>query len=248
LPAGIRVGTDVYVPVERIASASAVPHALVKGPVTAVTDRTLTVDLPYGIGSVDIASSAVHLDVGICLIRIGDFITEGTLLDPLAKSILQYLRLLVPDDQLKQFSVRTKKELLEIYGNEALAHSHFIVVGHGTSDSLLFGMGGRANAEDLTNELAASCNSPSVFVFLCCETGKAGFGKKFSQSDICGSLVAPLGSLHGAVASQFLQTLFGYHFLEGRTLKVAFKKAREQVPGGAAFRLWQDGKFEGKKT
>lgn len=224
------------------------PHALVKGAVTAVNNRTLTVDLPYGIGSVDIASSAVHLDVGICLIRIGDFDTEATLLDPLAKSILQYLRLLIPDDQIRQFSVRTKEEFLQIYEREAPGHSHFVIVGHGTADSLLFAMGGRAKAQDLADELAEHCTVPSTFINLCCETGKAGFGKKFSESDICKELIAPLGSLHGAVASQFLQTLFGYHFLEGRTLKVAFKNSREQVPGGAAFRLWRDGKFEGKKT
>lgn len=248
MPAGIQIGTQVYVPVERIAPKSEVPHALLRGGVTAVNNRTLTVDLPYGIGSVNIASSAVHLDVGICLIRVGDFDTEATLLDPLAKSVLQYLRLLIPDDQLRQFSVRTKEEFLQIYEREAPGHSHFVIVGHGTSDSLLFAMGGRAKAQNFADELSERCTTPSTFINLCCETGKAGFGKKFSESDICKELIAPLGSLHGAVASQFLQTLLGYHFLEGRTLKVAFNKSREQVPGGAAFRLWRDGKFEGKKT
>lgn len=248
MPAGIKIDHYIYVPVERISSASQVPHALVKGKVIAIDKRTLTVDLPYGIGTVNVASSAVHVDVAVCLIRIGDFDTEATLLDPLAKSILQYLRLLIPDDQLKQFSVRTKEEFFQVYSRTAPSHSHFVIVGHGTEDSLLFAMKDKVKGEDLARQLELRCSDARTFINLCCETGKAGFSKKFSQSPICRVLISPLGSLHGAVASQFLQTLFGYHFLEGRTLKVAFNKAREQVPGGAAFRIWRNGGFEGKKT
>jgi hypothetical protein len=85
-----------------------------------------------------------------------------------------------------------------------------------------------------------------MFMSLCCNTGRADFAKVFSQSPCCGALVAPFGALHGAVASQFLQTFFGYHFLEGRTFRVAFKNARRNVPGGATFRIWQNGDFEGR--
>lgn len=248
MPDGIRIGDEVYVPVERIQRGAGTPYALIKGSVTGKAKRTLTVDLPYGIGEVAVAASAVQQDVGVCLVRIGDFQSELTLLDPLAKSILQYLRLLLPDDHVKSYSVRTREELYEVYRREAPKNSHFVLVGHGDRDSLLFSLGAKVSGEELARSLYAQCQEPSVFINLCCQNGYAAFGRPFSLSPVCRALIAPLNSLHGAVAAQFLQTLLGYHFLEGRTLKVAFNSARKHVPGGAAFRIWSNGKFEGKKS
>ncbi|PND54337.1 hypothetical protein CRM90_28405 [Mycobacterium sp. ENV421] len=52
-------------------------------------------------------------NLGFVLVRIGDFLTEATLLDPLAKSVLQYLRLMLPDDLITFLKVRTLNELQE---------------------------------------------------------------------------------------------------------------------------------------
>lgn len=245
LPKNIKVGHEVYVPVERVAEGSRAPFAMVRGPVEAVAKRTLTVALPFGIGSVPVASSAVHLEVGVCVIRVGDMDTEDTLLDPVAKSVVQYLRLLVPDDQLKYVALRTTAELYQVYRNVAPAFTHIVFVGHGDGARLVFSCGQKVLGTDLAASLHGVYPKKRKFLSLCCDTGKHAFAKGFSESPCCESIIAPYGKLHGAVASQFLQTLFGYHFLEGRTLKVAFKRTRSTVPGGAAFRIWQNGKFEG---
>lgn len=240
------MGEIVYVPVGRLAEGVTAPFALVRGPVLAAQNRTLTVDLPFGIGAVHIASSAVHRDVGVCVIRIGDLETEDTLLNPIAKSVLQYLRLLVPDDQVKYVALRTTDELYSVYESVAPSFTHIVLVGHGADGNLLFSCGQREAGSQLGSSLSALHDQPRMFMSLCCNTGRADFAKVFSQSPCCGALVAPFGALHGAVASQFLQTFFGYHFLEGRTFRVAFKNARRNVPGGATFRIWQNGDFEGR--
>jgi hypothetical protein len=43
------------------------------------------------------------------------------------------------------------------------------------------------------------------------------------------------------VASQFTQSYFAYHFLEGESPKVAFRHARDSTPGAVGFRLWRQG-------
>jgi hypothetical protein len=82
---------------------------------------------------------------------------------------------------------------------------------------------------------------PKSFISLCCKTGYADFGKTFSGFSVCKSFAAPFNSVHGATASQFCQTMLTWSLLEGRTTTVAFKKARESVPGAVSFRLWKNG-------
>lgn len=247
MPTNISVGDEVYVPVERIKCGESVPFALVKGTVTSRQNRTVRVDLPYGIGEVKVASSALHKDVGVCVIRVGDMKTEHTLLDPIGKSVLHFLRLLVPDDQLKYVALRTPEELYAVYEETAPSFTHYVFIGHGSTGELIFSCERREGSEDLSQSLEQKYGSQRVFISLCCHTGEAKFGKSFSKNGCCQALIAPFGPLHGAVASQFLQTFFGYHFLEGKSLKIAFKRARENVPGGAVFRLWKNGVFEGRR-
>lgn len=240
------VGEQVYVPVARIDAKPNTPFALVRGPVQAVMGRSVVVSLPYGIGQVTVASSLIHKDVGVCVLRIGDMETEDSLLNPIAKSVLQYLRLLVPDDQVTYVALRTREELYALYAALAPSFTHFVIVGHGADGDLILSCGQRESGTDLAANFFSRCAQPRKFISLCCNTGRAEFAKSFSQSACCEALVAPFGTLHGAVATQFLQTFFGYHFLEGRTFRTAFKNARIHVSGGATFRIWTDGEFEGR--
>jgi hypothetical protein len=240
-------GDYVYVPVARVAKEANAPFAMARGIVVGQSNRTLTVDLPAGIGRVEIASSAVHSAVGVCIIRIGDFETEETLLDPIGKSVLQYFRLLIPDDQLRYLTIRTKEELYAIYSEVAATHSHIVLAGHGSNGALHFCNGQSETGDELARNLGEQFAEPRLFVCLCCHAGGAKFAKSFSRGSCCNALIAPFGALHGAVSSQFVQTLFCHHFLEGKTFKVAFKKARKSVPGGTTFRIWQNGKFEGRR-
>jgi hypothetical protein len=89
------IGDTVYVPRERLQTTIQTPYSLIRGQVTALPkNRTVTVDCHNGIGPQNIASSAAHKDVGVCVIRVGDYQTETTLLNPLTKSLVHFLRLL----------------------------------------------------------------------------------------------------------------------------------------------------------
>jgi len=99
----------VYVPRARLGLAVDEPSAFLRAKIRKVVDRSIVVDLPGGTESKPIASSAAHANVGVTIVRVGDFDTEGTLLDPLAKSLLQFCRLLLPDDMVVLREVRARR-------------------------------------------------------------------------------------------------------------------------------------------
>ncbi|MDQ3434530.1 MAG: hypothetical protein M3481_07615, partial [Actinomycetota bacterium] len=105
------VDDEVYVPSSILSNASQLPHALTLKKVLATHGRSITVD-DVGGSTVDVGSVMVHDSrIGFLIIRVGDLVTESALLDPLAKSVLQFLRLLVPDDHVRLVNVRTMSEL-----------------------------------------------------------------------------------------------------------------------------------------
>jgi hypothetical protein len=59
--------------------------------------------------------------------------------------------------------------------------------------------------------------------------------------NVCDSYIGAFHSVHGAIASQFLQSFLIHHLLQGETTTVAFRHARERVSGGTSFRLWREG-------
>ena len=82
------------------------PLALYETRVEQVLDRSVSVRLPGGATSSPIGSSLVHKNIGIVILRIGDLSTEMSLLNPLAKSMLQYCRLLLHDSMVVLQEVR----------------------------------------------------------------------------------------------------------------------------------------------
>lgn len=74
-----------------------------------------------------------------------------------------------------------------------------------------------------------------TFISLCCKTGFKAFGGTYSEATICEYFIAPFHSVHGVVASQFCQSFLAYHLLDGETVGVAFRHAREATPGGGKF-------------
>jgi hypothetical protein len=244
----LAVGEHVYVPRTRMGLDSNAPSAFVSTTVRAVEGRSVRVDLPNGQGwSAPIATSAVHRNIGVLIFRIGDFATELSLLDPLAKSVLQYFRLLLPDDMVGFCEIRSPQEFQKFWTAHHGGYSHVILIGHGRRDGLKFAVGDWIDAEMFGDALTAPdpVPVPKTFISLCCSTGYAAFGQRFSNYDVCDSLIAPFHSIHGAIASQFCQTFFAYHLLQGETTRVAFKHARKAIPGGTIFRLWQGGEMTG---
>lgn len=237
------VGDRVYVPCMLVPELKGQDTALYKTKVSSIVGNSATLELPGGAISAAIGVSRLHSDVGILIISIGDFVSESALLDPLSKSVLQFCRLLVPDDQVASVKVRSVAELKVYWAKNHRAYTHIVLVGHGDKTGLGFGVNGNVDLPALDDIFKDRGAKPKSFISLCCKTGYADFGKDFSQFTICKSLAAPFHSVHGATASQFCQTMLTWMLLEGRTTKVAFKSARDSVPGAVSFRLWQNGKL-----
>jgi len=198
--------------------------------------------------AISVASRSVHTDkLGFVLIWIGDFETENILLDPLAKSVLQFMRLLVEDAVIHYWKIRKVSELEFLWAKNADAASHVIFLGHGAHDSLRFtDREERVTGKQLGEILLAanSATRPKVFLSLACLTGRASFAREFSKSPVCREFFGPFQSVHGAVASQYAQNVLAFHLLDGLEMAAAHRNAG-QLAGGSHFRRWKDGLQKG---
>lgn len=238
-----QIGEQVLVPASRLAEPDNQPFGLMPRQVLAQDARSVCVDDGAG-GQVNVASRLVHSrTLGLLVLRVGDLTTETTLLDPLAKSVLQFVRLLLPDNDVRAVNIRTLEELHAHWSSYHGSTSHVVLVGHGSNTSLSF-LAGAVPAKDLASGLLALApqTPPKTWISLACLTGRAGFARPFSQSAICRDLVAPYTSVHGAAASQFCQSLLAEHLLDGYELPYAYRRAVKTASGGRSFRRWRDGK------
>lgn len=201
-------------------------------------NRSVQVDKPDGSLSDQIATSKVATNFGVLIIRIGDFNEEG-LLDPLAKSVLHYCRMLLPGDSVRLIELRTVTELASLWGKYHGMCQQVVIIGHGDAEGFLFG-NDNIGADRLGKIFDDPSPFPKEFISLGCQTGKAGFGKTFSAARCASHLIAPFHSVHGCVASLFAQTYLNERLLASCSPKVAFKHARDDLLGAATFRLWQD--------
>ena len=240
----LQVNEEVYVPLNRLGVDKTGISAFLHTKVLAVHDRTVTVDLLDNGATADVAASAVHRNVGVCIFAVGDIATEPTLIEPLRKSILQYCRLLVPQPSLLLHSIRSVFELKTFWQRDHALCSHVVLIGHGSAEGLAFAVDGLVTPATVGALFAAGGATPKQFVSLCCETGRHSFAAPFSQASHCQTFIAPFHSVHGAIASQFLQTYFGHHLLDGKSTKVAYNKAQADIPSGIKFRFWYEGALQ----
>lgn len=231
----------VYVPASKFKELERYPTAFYPTRVLEVSGKKLKVLLPQGVTSDWIGSSLCHRNIGILILTIGDLETEHIVLDPLAKSVLQFCRLLGDDQAVRHYKIRTIEELKYIWQKEQALYSHVIFIGHGAKDALIFCESNNVTAAELEAATLLRGAPKKTFISLCCNTGYQAFGKAFSKATICEHLIAPFHAVHGVVASQFCQSFLAYHFLDGETVGVAFRRARKATPGGASFRLWENG-------
>lgn len=197
----LKVGDTVYIPCSVCEALIDHDTALYRTEVRSIDRRSVTIKLPDGTASPKIGASRVHRDVGILLIAIGDFMTEAATLDPLAKSVLQFCRLLVPDDQVRTIKVRSVAELKKFWKKNEGAYSHVILVGHGDRDLLGFAVDGDVKVPELANTFRKKGARAKLFISLACKTGFQSFGGEFSRETICKDFLGPFHSVHSAVAS-----------------------------------------------
>jgi hypothetical protein len=242
------VHDEVYVPSSILSNASQLPHALTLKKVLATHGRSITVD-DVGGATVDVASAMVHDSrIGFLIIRVGDLETESALLDPLAKSVLQFLRLLVPDDHVRLVNVRTMSELNAFWIANHAGCSHVVLIGHASGGTVSFLDAGNISGADFAAALAAAVPTEKVWASLACNSGLQNFAKAFSESSVCSQFIAPFGVVHGAAASHFCQSFFLTLLLKGNTAVVSFNAAARVVIGNTHFRLWQNGKIKAGKA
>lgn len=242
MAANIQIGKTVFVPTTLLPNPAQYGTALATRTVANVVGRKAILALPQGVFSPPIAFSKLHVNLRILVLRIGDFTTESNLLDPLAKSVLHFLRLFIDDSFVQLLQVRSLDELSNWWLVNSNGYSHVVLVGHGNmaAGAIQFAVGGNKTAADFGAALAPT-NNPITFISLACQSGLQIFGKPFSSLPFCSEFIAPFHSVQGAVASQFCQSFFANSFVEGRSLGVAFKDARAATPGSTSFRLWKNG-------
>lgn len=233
----LQVDEQVYVPVAKLSTSISTGSSFIQRRVLAVERRSVRINVGNGVSEL-IASSLCHRNIGIAILNIGDLETEQTLLDPLAKSVLQFCRLLVPDDQVVGHKVRSLDEVQKIWEKQHAAFTHLILIGHGSKARIKFACGGWSATKEFMDVLDCPDVKRKTILSLCCHTGYRAFGGRASSYACCERFIGPFHSVHGATASQFAQTLLAYHLLEGETANVAFKHARASVAGSASFRLW----------
>ncbi len=236
------VGEMVFIPTSKFKDISDQPSSFVCRSIRAHQGRKVLVD-SSGNNEEWIATSMCHRNIGVLLLTIGDFDTERHLLNPLSKSMLHYLRLLLPDEFVKHFHLRTTEELKFIWEREHAVISHIVLVGHGSEAALKFGVGGWKAVEEFFGVFQEGDTTPKNFISLCCETGFKSFAGVASSYNVCERMIAPFHSVHGAIASQFAQSFLNLHMIEGQTANTAFGNARRRTTGGASFRLWRNGEL-----
>lgn len=231
----------VFVPTLLLPNPAQYGTGLVIRSVLATQDRSATLDLGGNVVSPPIATSKLHRNLGILIVRIGDLETEPVLLDSLAKSILHFSRLFMDDSFVHLLQVRSLEELEVWLPINAARFSHAVIVGHCDAQGLKFGVGGIKTPAQLGQILGPQPAHRLIFISLACESGRASFAQGFSALPFCEALIAPFQTVHGVVASQFCQSFFAHLLLLGETLAVAHRHAREYTPGSTSFRLWQGG-------
>ncbi|MDG5486040.1 MULTISPECIES: hypothetical protein [Mycobacteriaceae] len=243
-----KVNEQVFVPSRLLPNPAAQNFALRRAKVLEQKARSVRINLQDEHGNdIEVASRLVHRkNLGIGVIRIGDFKTELNALDPLAKSMMHYLRLLLEPDAVVLREVRTSTEICAVWAELAPRTSHIVLIGHGNADSLNFldldaPVGGDRFGTMLAG--AAPKSPPKVVISLTCLTGRAAFASPFSASSVCTDYIAPFQLVHSAAASLFGQSFFANHLLSGLGVAAAFRRAHAAVGTGVTFRHWRTGGF-----
>jgi hypothetical protein len=234
----LAVGERVFVPASRLAIGDTV-SAFINEPVLEVADRSVRIN--FRGEDHWVANSLCQRNIGLLIICIGDLETETTLLDPLFKSVTQFSRLLASDDYVRFYRLRSVSELASIWAREHANYSHVVLIAHGNGSGVRFAVDGWQTAAQLEPVLVIDGVGRKLFINLACQAGQASLGRPFSALNMCDTYIGAFHSVHGAIASQFLQSFLIHHLLQGETAKVAFRHARGRVSGGASFRLWRSG-------
>jgi hypothetical protein len=209
--------------------------------------------------TLQISSRRLRRHVKVLILRLGDWETEQTALNPLAQSLKAQLSLLLPPNAVDVEYIRTLDELagaLRVHGGglgpsgrrQAEPWGFALLVGHGRAGqqaAIRFGHNWHT-----AGQMAAAVRrlgpgrrsfSDARFISLCCETGDESFAKAFSAA-LTTTWLGPAGVLHAFEAAGFVQRLFFEHFLVPRLWTPAFTETRSATSTfSTSFRCWMNG-------
>ncbi|MEO1250715.1 MAG: hypothetical protein AAFW81_00030 [Pseudomonadota bacterium] len=237
----------VYVSRKAIGFDLNAPSPFIKTKVLRKSGRSVWIDPENDGGEIKVATSKLRREVRILIFRIGDYDETG-LLDPLFKSVLQFCRIMLPDDDVKGFRIRSTIELHKFLFDLRGQFEHLILIAHGSENGLQFGTN-NVSADELCDEIKSAFSleprhkNMTEIISLCCQTGKQKFAKPISNAHFCKAFIAPFHSVHGCVASLFCQDYLSNRILENRGTKVSARQARDRMVGATKFRLWENGKL-----
>ena len=106
------VGDSALVPAKLIGLSDG--PALLARKVEGLKDRSILVSHARG-ETVTISSKLAHKNVSLCLIRIGDVSTERSALDPVIRGLKYHLRLILSEEMIRVWYVRTAAELRHLW-------------------------------------------------------------------------------------------------------------------------------------
>lgn len=233
------VGDRVSVPSARLGVDA--PYAMLDREVRAVERRSILLDTLGG-HEAWVASAHATKQVGVRLVRLGDIDTEETLLDPIAKGLNHYFRLLLPESARRTWWVRSLAELDAFVERDASQATHVVLIAHCRRTDGHFLL---ANEEVSPSDLVAAFDaaSPKLFLSLACSSGQMPFGRPFSNGAACRVLLAPFQAIHGAVAIETCALLFNNLMLKGRRTADAVKEVNASLPQGVHLRRWTNGSY-----
>jgi hypothetical protein len=265
-------GDEVWVPVADVrqtcpqfetvhggAVTSGVLAGRVAGEIQPGVARSWYVDIPGLDEPLVVSSRKFRRHVKILILRVGDWDTEQTTLNPLAASLRAQLSLLLPPGAVDTEYVRSIDEVggaLRVHGGgldqaghrQAEPWGYAILVGHGRTEpspGVQFGYTWHS-PEDIANAMdglgpGRSSFSDARFISLCCETGQPEFAEPFSGS-LHTTWVGPSEAVHAFEAGAFVVRLFFEHFLQARTWADAFRHTRAASTSfSTQFRCWANG-------
>lgn len=234
-------GSNVYVPASKVGLGTNNPSAMVKCKLVKKENRYGHIsDIPGTQEVKKVGLSLIYERLGILIVQIGDFVTEDSLLEPLHDSVFKYTNLLLVSGDIWNIKVRSLKELSYYWNQLHGIISHIVLIGHGNTNSLIFGENTVVSAKELnqTLQLSSEIEQDIQIISLCCHTGNGNFGKVVSDAPFCQAFIGPSDSIHAVNSSQFYQTFMTYQMLYGYTSKRAYQYARVFTPGATDFNMW----------
>jgi hypothetical protein len=238
----LKAGEKVFVPRVLVGEDEEHLSAFYHGEVASVTEEpSFSIYLRDGKISGPLHPKFAHRSLRVLLLTIGDYATEHSLLKNLTNSIHSYFKLLLPDEELRSYSLRTIDELRYLWEQDKDLTSHVVILGHGSPSAIRFGLND-IDANTVLSSLTPGDQAKQI-LSVCCHTGSASFAESFSKKRrIVQSFIAPEHPVQGAIASQFCQTYFAEQFLRGLGSYDAWRSARKSTPGSNAFVFWSRGK------